>query len=227
MTNHAHQQNQRPLKPAQGRAVVIFGGTFDPVHYGHLRAASEVKEALSEAELRLLPSGTPPHRDHTFANAQHRLAMLELVLKNHPDFTIDQREILRNGPSYMVDTLKSIRQESPDISLSLVVGQDAANDLDRWHRWQELFELCHLIVMTRPESASAYSAQLTPQMQQRSTQTQQRLLAYQHGLVLHLPVTQLAISSTGIRQQIQQSHNPRFLLPVSVIEYIKNHQLYR
>lgn len=224
-TAHTHQEPQ--LQAASGQAVVIFGGTFDPVHYGHLRAASEVKEALGDVELRLLPSGTPPHRHHTYADAEQRLAMLQLVLDNHPDFTIDQREILRDGPSYMVDTLRSIRSERPSASLSLVLGQDAANHLDSWHRWQELFDLCHLIVMTRPESTSAYSPQLKPHMQQRHAAQQQALLDHRSGLVLHLPVTQLAISSTDIRQQIQQGKNPRFLLPVAVIEYLQNHQLYR
>ena len=210
-----------------GKPVAIFGGTFDPIHYGHLRAAAEVRDALGEVDFRLLPSGTPPHREAPHASADQRLAMLRLAVRHHPDFTIDDREISRQGPSYMVETLESLRAEQGAGALILILGQDAANYLDRWHRWQDLFGLCHLVVMTRPESSSAYSATLLDTIRPRRTAAIAALHESCCGYVLHLPVTQLAISSTDIRSQLAAGRNPRFLLPDAVLTFLVRHQLYR
>jgi nicotinate-nucleotide adenylyltransferase len=138
------------------RATAVFGGTFDPVHYGHLRAAAEVSEKLDVSDFRLLPAGQPPHRNHTGAEAYHRLAMLELALAPYPDLTVDEREVRRRGPSYMVETLASIRREVGQAPVILCLGQDAANKLEGWHRWRELFDLAHLVVMKRPRSRPRY-----------------------------------------------------------------------
>ncbi len=208
------------------RLVGIFGGTFDPVHFGHLRAAVEVREQLGLAELRLLPAGTPPHRDHTFAAAEHRLAMLRLALEGQSGLWADDREVRRGGFSYMVDTLEEIRAEQPDAALLLMIGQDAANSLDSWHRWRSLFELAHLVIMRRPESVHHYGEGLRDEMQQRLISDPADLAGQDCGLVLPLEVTQLAISSTGIRELIQSGRSPRFLLPADVLDYIRRHGLY-
>jgi len=125
-------------------AVGICGGTFDPVHYGHLRAAVEAMEKLQLDDFRLLPAGAPAHRSNIFASAEHRLAMLELALRDYPDLVVDDREIRRSGLSFMVDTLSEIRAEKGDAPLILMIGQDAVNSLDQWHEWRSLFELAHL-----------------------------------------------------------------------------------
>lgn len=210
------------MKPA----IVIFGGTFDPVHYGHLRAASEVAEKLEVADFRILPAGVPPHRRVTVATPQQRLAMLELALAPYPDLAVDDREIRRSGPSYMVDTLAGIRAQEPERPLLLALGQDAANHLDSWHRWQELFELAHLVVMTRPKSRPRYRRELAEVLRPRRVRRNTRLMREPGGLVRHIEVTRLAIASTDIRDQIAGGRNPRFLLPEAVLGYIRAEKLY-
>jgi len=207
-------------------ATVIFGGTFDPVHYGHLRAASEVCEKLTADDFRLLPAGIPPHREHTGAEAYHRLAMLELALAPYPDLTVDEREVRRNGPSYMVETLASIRDEVGSRPIILCLGQDAANQLSSWHRWRELFELAHLLVMKRPRSRPKYSGEVAERLRERRVRRRARLMEAESGLVCYLGVTQLAISSTDIRRQLSEGRDPRFLLPSTVLAYIRKHALY-
>jgi nicotinate-nucleotide adenylyltransferase len=207
--------------------IGIFGGTFDPVHFGHLRAASEAQEALSLENLRLLPAGSPPHRSLTFASAQHRLAMLRLALEGHPDLTADDREVRRSGHSYMVDTLREIREQEGPVPLLLMIGQDAANKLDSWHQWQQLFDLAHIVIMRRPESKHEYSGALYQEVQPRLESDPNTLRHEPCGSVLPLEVTQLAISSTRIRSLVTAGKTPRFLLPDRVISYIHEHGLYR
>lgn len=209
------------------RMIGIFGGTFDPVHFGHLRAADEAREALSLDDLRLLPAGQPPHRSHTFASAGHRLAMLGLALEGQTGLRADDREVRRSGCSYMVDTLAEIRREEGDVPLLLMIGQDAANSLDSWHEWRSLFDLAHIVVMRRPDSRHEYSEALTRQVQGRLTTDPGRLRESVSGLVLPLEVTQLAISSSFIREKIRSGRSARFLTPESVIRYIGEHGLYR
>ena len=208
------------------RAIAIFGGTFDPVHYGHLRAAAEVAEQLGVSDFRLLPAGQPPHREGTWAEPRHRLAMLELALAPHADLSVDEREVQRAGPSYMVDTLASIRDEAGSMPLVLCLGQDAANQLERWHRWERLLELAHLLVMTRPESEPEYSAAVARAFDGRWVDTPQQLMDVPAGRLCNVEVTCLAISSTEIRKQLAEDRNPRFLLPSTVLAYIRKHGLY-
>jgi nicotinate-nucleotide adenylyltransferase len=207
--------------------IGILGGTFDPVHFGHLRAASEARERLELSELRLVPAGNPPHRSVTHASAQHRLAMLKLALEGHPDLLADDRELRRGGYSYMVDTLEEIRREEGSKALLLMIGQDAANVLDTWHDWQQLFRLTHIVIMRRPDSRDVYSGQLLREIQSRLVHEARYLQTAPAGKVLTLEVTQLAISSTDIRRQIAQGLSPRFLLPDPVIGYIRQQGLYR
>ena len=211
---------------SSGPAIGIFGGTFDPVHYGHLRAALEAMEILRLQDFRLLPAGTPPHRANTFASADHRLAMLKLALSRYPELQVDDREIRREGSSFMVDTLGEIRQEEGDAPILMMIGQDAANVLDQWHEWHRLFDLAHLVIMRRPESKHIYSGALFEQVQPRMVSNPGRLLNSPAGLILPLEVTQLAISSTEIRRQIRTGLSPRFLLPDPVIDYILEYRLY-
>jgi nicotinate-nucleotide adenylyltransferase len=210
----------------QNRAVAIFGGTFDPIHHGHLRAAAEVSEWLKVSDFRLIPVGQPPHRTQTYASAFHRLAMLELALAPYQDLTVDDREVRRGGTSYMIDTLRSIRQEVGEVPVFLCVGQDTANTLNTWKEWRSLFDWAHLVVMTRPNSASQYPPELADVIKERQVDRTRDLVSSPAGGVRHVEVTQLAISSTDIRNQLAQGHSPRFLLPATVLAYIEKHQLY-
>lgn len=208
------------------RGVGIFGGTFDPVHFGHLRAALEASEILGLADFRLLPAGRPPHRSPPVASAGDRLAMLRTAVSGHPVFRVDDREVRRDGPSYMVDTLRDMRDEKGDAPLLLMVGQDAANGLDRWHQWRSLFELAHLVVLCRPDSDHDYSPELAREMLPRCAGSAAELMSAPAGLIWSIEVTQLAISSTDIRQRLAAGRSASFLLPESVIEYIQAQGLY-
>jgi len=214
------------LQSSPHAAVGIFGGTFDPVHYGHLRAALEAREMLELEDFRLLPAGTPPHRSNTLASGVHRLAMLRLAVAEYSGFKVDDREVRREGNSYMADTLREIRDETGASPLLLIIGQDAANALAGWHQWRGIFDLAHLVVMRRPESRIAWSGKLQDQMERRLAKEPKQLREKTAGLVLPLEVTQLAISSTGIRKQLLAGQSPRFLLPDAVIDYIGQNKLY-
>jgi nicotinate-nucleotide adenylyltransferase len=214
--------------PGTGKSMGIglFGGTFDPVHFGHLRAALEVKELLNLDDFRLLPAGIPPHRATPVASAGHRVAMLRLAVAGHPGITVDDRETRRSGNSYMVDTLAEIRQESGDTPLMLLLGQDAANALDTWHEWRTIFRLAHLVIMRRPDSAVSWSGELLDRVKPRLVEQPERLGEHPAGYVLPLAVTQLAISSTDIRSRLLAGQSPGFLLPDTVLEYIAQNRLY-
>jgi len=128
----------------------IFGGTFDPIHYGHIKPALSVKQALNLSQLRFIPNRVPPHRDAPWLSGEHRLALLKTALQDYPGIIIDERELNREGPSYMVDTLTSLKQDFPDEALCLIIGMDAFFGITSWFKWREIFELCRLVVTTRP-----------------------------------------------------------------------------
>lgn len=207
-------------------AIGVFGGTFDPVHFGHLRAAVEVREKLGLTDFRLLPAGRPPHRSDTVASASQRLQMLRLAIAACPDLQVDDREVRRPGHSYMVDTLAEIRRAAGAAPLLLLIGQDAANALDGWYQWPRLFDLAHLVVMRRPDAHFSCAGELRIQFEQRRAHEARRLLQMPAGLVLSLEVTQLDISSTHIRSLLASGRSARFLLPDRVIEYIREQDLY-
>ncbi len=204
--------------------IGIFGGTFDPIHYGHLRAALEVKEIFGLTEVRLIPSSQPPHREQPAATSQMRLHMLELAIKNQPGLMIDTRELNRHGASYMVDTLKSLRQEFPIEPLLLFIGSDAFNHLKTWHQWQHLFDFAHIVVLTRP----GFEIQNLDDFFKARLAIRRSELAHNiAGKLYFQQITQLDISATAIRNMIAKQQNPGFLLPDTVITYIRQHRLYQ
>jgi nicotinate-nucleotide adenylyltransferase len=214
-------------------ALGIFGGTFDPVHYGHLRAAAEVRDALDLMELRLVPARDPPHRGTPSATAAHRVEMLKLALAEFPQLAIDTREIDRIGKSYTVDTLRELRNEQPDRPLVLVVGADAFAGLPQWHRWRELPRLAHIAVVTRPGTRleDALHGPLAELWQNRHRESKVQLETAPAGAILTVPVTPQPISATAIRAALAQGRKEiaqvRGLLPAAVLAYIDHHQLYR
>ena len=204
--------------------IGIFGGTFDPVHHGHLRAMIEVREIFNLDEVRLIPNKTPPHRLEPSAMSSMRLDMLRLATENMPGLVIDTRELDRDGPSYMVDTLRSLRSDYPERSLLLCIGVDAFNGLTSWHRWPELFDHAHIVVMTRP----GYLIQLQDEFfSARQVCETPELRRHKAGKLWFQPITELDISASAIRKMIAEKRDPRFLLPDAVVDYIHSHHLYQ
>lgn len=204
--------------------IGIFGGTFDPVHYGHLRSAIEIKDIFGLDEVRLIPSAQPPHREQPHASVIMRTEMLRLAIENRPGLILDTRELDRQGASFMVDTLISLRHDFPEQPLLLIIGSDAFNQLTSWHQWQHLFDFAHLTVMTRP----GFTLQPPDDFfAARITNNKQELSEKSAGKLYFQPVTQLNISATKIREMIANHRNPAFLLPDSVVAFIKQYRLYQ
>ncbi|WP_394752731.1 nicotinate-nucleotide adenylyltransferase [Crenothrix sp.] len=204
--------------------IGIFGGTFDPIHYGHLRAALEVKEIFNLTQVRLIPSAQPPHRVQPIASAAMRLHLLKLGISDQPSFVADDRELKRAGRSYMIDTLHSLRQDFPTQSLLLFMGSDAFNTLATWYCWQDLFTYAHIVVLTRP---GFVSQTLDDFFMARLTTESQELKEQQAGRLFFQSVTQLDISASAIRQLIAAGKDPGFLLPDKVLTTIKQNKLYQ
>lgn len=205
--------------------IGILGGTFDPVHFGHLRPALDVAEQLSLEHIRLIPSAEPPHRAEPVATAQQRVALLQLAIKNNPRFVVDDRELHRKGPSYTVDTLYSLKQEFPESSFYLMLGTDAFLGIQSWQEWNQLIELAHIVVMQRPNETLTMPADLEQWYQQYlANEESQYKLA---GSIIPVTVTQLAISASQIRNQLAEGESPQFLLPDAVISLIEMLGLYQ
>ena len=171
----------------------IFGGTFDPIHYGHLRTAFELRQALKLAEVRFLPTGNPPHRDHTTADAEQRLAMVRAAVADQKGFVVDDREVRRTGVSYSVDTLTELRAEHPHRSLCLLLGMDAFLGLPHWHRWQEILSLAHVVVAHRPGWKAPTQGPLGEVMVDRGTGSIRDLHGAPAGRIYVHAVTQLSL----------------------------------
>ncbi|NNF16458.1 MAG: nicotinate-nucleotide adenylyltransferase [Gammaproteobacteria bacterium] len=204
----------------------IFGGTFDPIHYGHLRTAFELLEMLSLTEMRFLPNGDPPHRDGAIADAQHRLGMVGAAIAGQPGFVLDDREVYRAGPSYSVDTLSDMRAEFPARSLCLMVGMDAFLGLPRWYQWQQVLQLAHVVVAHRPGWQAPDAGALGELLRERGTDKIDDLHHARAGSIYVHAVTQLEISSTALRDLICSGGDPRFLIPDPVRAYITEHNCY-
>lgn len=207
--------------------IGIFGGMFDPVHVGHLRAAITTRETLGLDELRLLPCARPAHRGSPMADDRHRLAMLELAIRGEPGLGIDEREIRRAGTSYLVDTLSSLREDHPDSGLYFLLGSDAFSYLDHWHRWEELLPLSHWVVMPRPGWELSLSERLRAVFEERRVSDRACLRQECGGRIWVSEPGVLELSSTTIREIISRGTSLRYLLPDTVIEYIQNNHLYR
>jgi nicotinate-nucleotide adenylyltransferase len=187
--------------------IGIFGGTFDPVHYGHIKPALSVKQALHLTQLRFIPNRIPPHRETPWLSTDQRLALLKTALHGYDDVVVDERELDRDGQSYMVDTLKSLHDDFPSETLCLIIGMDAFIGINEWHQWRSLFDLCHLVVTARPGFDQASIAeQMTAADYQflsaRMTQDIDAIRSEVTGKILLQSVPQLDISSTRIRARL-------------------------
>lgn len=209
------------------KCIGFFGGTFDPIHLGHLRLALELKQQLALDEMHLLPCYIPPHRASPSVDAQQRLTMLQLALADCTELRWDARELQREKPSYTYDTLCELRAElGADASLSWCMGMDSFAGLDTWHRWQELIELAHLIVVARPGWVLPTQGPVAELIAQHRADSNAIRTASSGKLVI-LEQRLLPISATEIRTQIQAGESPQFLVPDAVWNYIREQQLYR
>lgn len=208
------------------KRIGILGGTFDPVHIGHLRGALEVAEQFALDELRLIPSARPPHRGTPQVPAEDRLAMVRGAVAGVPPLTVDDRELRRDRPSYTIDTLESLRRElAPDDQLFLVLGWDAFCGLPTWHRWEELLDHCHILVLQRPDIGSEPPESLRNLLAARSVGNPQALCG-PGGNIAFVWQTPLEVSATQIRERLASGRSVRFLVPDAVLAYIHAHGLY-
>lgn len=206
--------------------LALFGGTFDPVHYGHLKCADQARQKLNLSRLFLLPAGDPPHRETPQASTRQRLEMLNLALTEFPSLKLDDRETRRPGRSYMVETLLEIRAEFPLRPIVLVIGQDAANLLHTWFHWKQLFSLAHIVILTRPGSTLQYPQELAGQFAQYLTSDVSELQRLLAGKVLQLEVGSVDVSATDIKRLLRKGRSPGSMLPANVLDYIHQNHLY-
>lgn len=204
----------------------IFGGTFDPIHYGHLRTAFELLETLRLPEMRFMPAGNPPHREQMIASNAMRLDMVRAAVAGQPGFTVDDREIHKTGPSYTVETLAGLRAEFPTRPLCLIVGMDAFLGLPTWHRWKELMQLAHLVVAHRPGWRAPTMGPLGEMLVDCGTGSVMDLHQQLAGRIYIHAVTQLEISSTDVRALIGAGRDPRYLMPDGVRRLIQDSGCY-
>ncbi len=209
------------------KRIGLLGGTFDPVHIGHLRSALEVAEAYKLDELRLIPSAQPPHRETPMVSAEQRLAMVQLAVAKVPVLTVDDRELKRNKPSWTIDTLLSLRAElATDDQLLLLLGWDAFCGLPSWHQWQSLLTHCHIVVLQRPD-ADTEAPQVLKDLVAAKSVANVNALQGASGQIAFVWQTPLAISATQIRQRLAAGQSAQFLVPDAVLDYIDTHRLYR
>ncbi|WP_213875703.1 nicotinate-nucleotide adenylyltransferase [Pseudomonas sp. dw_358] len=209
------------------RRIGVLGGTFDPVHIGHLRSALEVAQSLGLDEVRLTPNARPPHRDMPQVSAVNRLAMVESAVKDVRLLKVDARELQRDKPSYTIETLESMRAElAIDDQLILLLGWDAFCGLPSWHRWEELLQHCHILVLQRPDADSEPPFALRNLLAARSV-SDPLALKGPSGQITFVWQTPLAVSATQIRQLLASGKSVRFLVPDAVLAYIEANGLYR
>ena len=209
-------------------AIGILGGTFDPIHLGHLRLAQEVAETLALTEVRFIPGGTPPHRATPQSPAADRVAMVTLAIAGNPLFVLDDRETRRVGKSYTFDTLSALRAElGVTRPLVLMMGADAFLGFESWHRWQDIFALAHIAVAHRPGSAlGEMPGALAREFTQRRSSDAQAVHGAAAGVIVEVPITALDISATQVRELVRERRSVRYLLAPEVLAYIKDNHLF-
>ena len=208
------------------RPVGLVGGTFDPIHFGHLRAAFEMTELLDLAQVLFIPAADPPHRGRPLADAATRLARVQAAVEDEESFVVDDRELRRPGPSYTVLTLEELRSEYGDTPLVLLLGMDAFLGLPTWHRWQALLGLAHIAVAHRPGASLPSSGELGRLIERCRARDRDEIAAAPAGRIFIHPGTQLDISSTDLREALRAGRDPRYLMPEPVRRMINATGIY-
>lgn len=204
--------------------IGVFGGTFDPIHIGHLRSVIDLRQRLSLQRVHMMPCHQPPHRPQPVASAAQRMAMLQLALQHEPGLIADRRELDRDGPSYTVLSLQELRQHYPDQALLLIMGSDAFASFEQWHQWQQILQLAHLVVVQRPDAVInvASNSPLRQHLIDDPADYQQQA----SGAIWHCRLPQWPLAATEIRAAIAAGHSIRYLVPQPVQDYIQQHRLY-
>ncbi len=206
--------------------MAILGGSFDPIHYGHLHIALDLYQQLQLSEVRFIPCKNPVSNKKIVATEQQRLTMLQLALQPYSYFSIDEQELNRPTPSYMVETLASLRLELGNTPLGLILGYDNLATLDRWHQWISLINYAHLLIVPRPDHAESYPNEIHTFVERYQTQDPFLLSQQPAGLLFMTHVQALPISATYIRKTIASGNYPVGLLPPTVLDYILEQKLY-
>ena len=212
------------------QCIGLLGGTFNPIHFGHLRMAQELAEALNLTEVRFIPSANPPHKNQPSVSAKERAAMVQLAVADNPLFKLDTRELNRDGASYTIDTLISLREElGNNVALCLVMGSDAFAKLDSWHRWQELLKYCHIILVQRPNKLAQTKLpdDLTALLHDNYTENIDDLAQKSAGYIHMQATTAQDISATNIRKRLAIGKSVKYLAPDNVLAYIQQQHLYK
>lgn len=209
------------------KAIGLLGGTFDPIHVGHLRPAIALLERLNLSEVRLLPNYIPPHKATPDSSPEHRLAMAQLAAQCTAGLVVDARELKRSRPSYTLDTLKELRLELPTTPLCFLMGMDSLCQLDTWYGWQQLLDYAHLVVSHRPGWQPDFNDTIKTLVKTHATTDASQLSRQLHGCIYLFDSPQLDISSTHIRDCIKDGNNPQYLLPEPVLNYIRDKGLYQ
>jgi nicotinate-nucleotide adenylyltransferase len=219
--------NKESIKKTFQR-IGILGGTFDPIHLGHISPALENARWLSLDQLFLLPAHIPPHKKQTVADAKHRQSMVELVCQEFPIFQLDTRELLKNSPSYTVESIEDISEQYKNSQLFFIIGMDSLLTFTSWHRWENILKYCHIVVNTRPEyDLKKLSRICHHSLSQYFIDNMSELNSTQSGKIIFHQHANIDISSTDIRQQLNAKIFDENKLSSGVIKYIKQHQLYR
>lgn len=214
-------------QPKTRRLRALLGGTFDPIHWGHLRPALHALEWLEADELRLIPSAQPPHRDYPGASAEQRLAMVKLATDNDPNVYADDWELNQSRPSYTTQTLSELKRRWPNDTLVFLLGEDAIAKLNTWYLWRELLDHAHFAILSRPDNAPQWHPEVTDFCANRWLTNPVELRQSDHGSIIRVPNATQSIAATDIRTMIQRQQSWEPLVPPAVAAFIRSQGLYR
>ena len=207
-------------------SIGVLGGTFDPIHVGHLRLAIEMREQLSLDTVHLIPARKPPHRASPQTAPSTRLKMLQAAVADAPELYVDGRELRRKGPSYTVDTLESLAKENSDRAVCLILGMDAFSSLNTWHRWRDILKLAHICVANRPGADPPQSGEVAEVLAEHRSERPADLLRFAHGHIFIQEIPLLDISASRVRGRISCGLSSQYLVPERVREIIIEEALY-
>ncbi|MDA7746209.1 nicotinate-nucleotide adenylyltransferase [Psychromonas sp.] len=208
-------------------AIGFLGGTFDPIHFGHLRPALEIQQALNLQALYLMPNYIAPHKSTSLATTAQRIDMVKLAIQETPNLQIDTRELHRETPSYTIDTLKLLREQHPNTPICFIMGMDSLIQFDTWYQYQDILTYCHLVISHRPGWAPTFNEIVSSLLTQHQIDDPALLHQQLAGKIYFQSTSQLDISSSSIRALLSENKSINFLTPSAVCAYINQHQCYR